>query len=194
MKEKNSEYIKKYLSTASKITNQLNTKEIENIIDVLVTLKKRGGRLFLLGVGGSAANSSHAVNDFRKISHIEAYAPTDNVAEITARTNDDGWETTFSKWLEISHLSTKDAIFILSVGGGNLEKNISLNIIKALRYARKIGCIILGIVSRDGGYTRKVANASVLIQINEPDLITPLSESFQALIWHLIVNHPKLKE
>ena len=172
---------------------EVDTAEVEAVIRLLVNLKKRAGRLFLLGVGGSAANCSHAVNDFRKICHIEAYAPTDNVAELTARTNDDGWETVFGRWLEVSHLSARDMVMVLSVGGGIFEKNISPNIVKALEYAKKIGTPITGIVSRDGGYTRKVATASILIPIREAEFITPLAESFQAIIWHAIVTHPKLK-
>ncbi|MBI2596926.1 SIS domain-containing protein [Candidatus Daviesbacteria bacterium] len=193
MKTAGKNYTKNYLSAATKILDQLDSKEIENAIDLLVSVKQKGGRLFFLGVGGSAANCSHAVNDFRKIARFESYAPTDNVAELTARTNDEGWATTFVSWLEISHLSPNDAIMVLSVGGGNLEKNTSLNIVIALEYAKKIGSSILGIVSRDGGHTRKVTNTSILIRIDEAEYITPISESFQALIWHLIVNHPKLK-
>ncbi len=190
-KEKN--YIDTYLAVAKKVMMEVDTAEVEAVIRLLVNLKKRAGRLFLLGVGGSAANCSHAVNDFRKICHIEAYAPTDNVAELTARTNDDGWETVFGRWLEVSHLSARDMVMVLSVGGGIFEKNISPNIVKALEYAKKIGTPITGIVSRDGGYTRKVATASILIPIREAEFITPLAESFQAIIWHAIVTHPKLK-
>lgn len=191
-KEKN--YIDTYLALAGKVMADIDTAEIEAVISLLVSLKKRGGRLFLLGVGGSAANCSHAVNDFRKICRIEAYAPTDNVAELTARTNDDGWATVFDKWLQVSHLSSSDMILVLSVGGGIFEKNISPNIVKALEFAQKVGSVITGIVSRDGGYTRKVATASILIPIKEADFITPLAESFQAVLWHLIVTHPKLME
>ncbi|MDO8482538.1 MAG: SIS domain-containing protein [bacterium] len=193
MKKTNKNYIDTYLTIAGKVMSDIDTVEIEAVISLLVALKKRGGRLFLIGVGGSAANCSHAVNDFRKICHIEAYAPTDNVAELTARTNDDGWDTVFIKWLEVSHLSPQDMIFVLSVGGGIFEKNISPNIIKALEYAQKVKTPIAGIVSRDGGYTRKVATASILIPILEADFITPLAESFQAVIWHAIVTHPKLR-
>lgn len=193
MKTEEINYTKNYLSTATKIIGQIDKNDIEDTIDLLVTLKQKKGRLFLLGVGGSAANCSHAVNDFRKISHIESYAPTDNVAELTARTNDEGWNTTFVKWLEISHLTKDDAVMVLSVGGGNPEKNVSLNIVFALEYAKKIGSTILGIVSRNGGYTKKVANTCILIPIEEALYITPISESYQGLIWHLIANHPKLK-
>lgn len=188
------DYTKNYMVAVRKLIGQIDSKEIEDTINLLVLLKRNRGRLFLLGVGGSAANCSHAVNDFRKISHIEAYAPTDNVAELTARTNDDGWESTFIEWLKISKLSSKDIVMILSVGGGNLEKNISPNIVRALEYAKSVKSTIIGIVSRDGGYTRKVAKKSILIPINKAEFITPLSESFQAVIWHLMVNHPKLKD
>lgn len=194
MKIEETNYIKNFLSTATKIINRINIKDIEATVNFLVTLKQKKGRLFLLGVGGSAANCSHAVNDFRKISHIESYTPTDNVAELTARTNDEGWNTTFVRWLEISHLSSNDALMILSVGGGDLEKNVSLNIVIALEYAKKIGSTILGIVSRDGGHTKKIADACILIPINEPEYITPISESYQGLIWHLLATHPKLKD
>ena len=192
--KKQQNYINTYLALVKKVIARIDTAEIEAVISLLVNLKKRGGRLFLLGVGGSAANCSHAVNDFRKICRIEAYAPTDNVAELTARTNDDGWDTVFIKWLEVSHLSKNDMVFVLSVGGGIFEKNISPNIIKALEFAQKVGTSIVGIVSRDGGYTRKVATASILIPVREADFITPLAESFQAIIWHLIVTHPKLRD
>lgn len=194
MKIEDTNYIKDYLSAATKIIGQIDEKSIENTLNLLISIKQKKGRLFLLGVGGSAANCSHAVNDFRKISHIEAYTPTDNVAELTARTNDEGWNTTFVKWLEISNLMPDDAVMVLSVGGGNLEKNVSLNIIHALDYAKKIGCTILGIVSRDGGYTKKVANTCILIPIENGEYITPISESYQGLIWHLLATHPKLKD
>lgn len=194
MNTENANYIKNYLSAATKIIGQIDEKEIEYTLNLLLTLKQKKGRLFLLGVGGSAANCSHAVNDFRKISQIEAYAPTDNVAELTARTNDDGWSSTFVKWLEISNLGVNDAVMVLSVGGGNLEKNVSLNIVYALEYAKKIGSTILGIVSRDGGYTKKVANSCILIPIEQTEYITPISESYQTLIWHLLATHPKLKD
>lgn len=187
------DYTTKYLYTAVKLATNLNTEDIENIIDLFVELKAREGRLFLLGVGGSAANCSHAVNDFRKICNIETYAPTDNVSELTARANDDGWDTIFSNWLKGSRLNDKDMVMVFSVGGGNAEKNISTNIIKALDYAKERGATITGIISRDGGHTRRVAHASVLLPISESELITPLAESFQAVIWHLIATHPKLR-
>ncbi|MBI2476194.1 MAG: SIS domain-containing protein [Candidatus Taylorbacteria bacterium] len=190
--KKQQNYINTYLTLVKKVVAGLDTAEIEAVISLLVKLKKAGGRLFLLGVGGSAANCSHAVNDFRKICRIEAYAPTDNVAELTARTNDDGWGTVFCNWLEVSKLTSSDMVMVLSVGGGLMEKNVSPNIVKALEFAQKVGSVITGIVSRDGGYTRKVATASILIPIGEADFITPLAESFQAVIWHLLVTHPKL--
>ncbi len=190
---KSLDFINDYLGVTKKVIGRIDPKEIEDCVNLLVPLKKNGGRLFLLGVGGSAANCSHAVNDFRKIAQIETYAPTDNVAELTARTNDEGWDTTFVSWLETSKLSPSDVVMVLSVGGGNLEKNISPNIVKALEFAKGVRSTIIGIVSRDGGYTRKVAKKSILIPIKEAIFITPISESFQAIIWHLMVNHPKLK-
>jgi len=187
------DFINDYLDVTKKVVGRVDPKEIKACINLLALLKKNGGRLFLLGVGGSAANCSHAVNDFRKIAQIEAYAPTDNVAELTARTNDEGWDTVFVRWLETSKLTSKDVVMVLSVGGGNLEKNISPNIVKALEFAKNVRSTIIGIVSRDGGYTRKVAKKSILIPIDKDLFITPISESFQAVIWHLMVNHPKLK-
>ena len=151
------------------------------------------GAYFFLGVGGSAGNCGHAVNDFRKIVGIESYAPTDNVSELTARTNDEGWHTIFSEWLKISKLNTKDALFIFSVGGGNLEKNISPNLVEALKYGKEVGCKVMGVVGRDGGYTGKVADACVIIPTVNPENVTPHSEAFQAVVWHLLVSHPKLK-
>ncbi|MEK7523297.1 MAG: SIS domain-containing protein [Patescibacteria group bacterium] len=188
------DYFQEYFEGAKEIINRLDKKEIKKTLDELIKLKKRKGRLFLLGVGGSAANCSHAVNDFRKICGIESYAPTDNVGELTARTNDDGWETVFVNWLKGSQLTKKDAIIIFSVGGGNLEKNISANIVSALVYAKKINATILGIVSRDGGYTKKVATSCILIPVLDKDLITPYAEAFQAVVWHALVFHPKLRE
>lgn len=188
-----SEYISDYFEGVSKVAKKLSQKEIEKMTRMLLDLKKRKGRLFLLGVGGSSANCAHAVNDFRKICNIETYAPTDNVAELTARTNDDGWETVFVNWLKGSNLTKKDAVMVLSVGGGNPEKNISTNIVKALQYAKKIKSTILGIVSRDGGYTKKVADACVLVPVISPESITPYAEAFQAVIWHSIVNYSEFK-
>jgi len=186
-------YAQQHLAEASQIIQQLDVSAIEKMADALAELKSTGGRLFFLGVGGSAGNCSHAVNDFRKIVGIETYAPTDNVSELTARTNDEGWGTVFSEWLKISRLSSKDAVFILSVGGGNLEKNISPNLVAALKHAKNVGATVLGVVGRDGGYTAKVADACVIIPTVNPDTITPHSEAFQAVVWHLLVSHPKLK-
>lgn len=187
------EYTQKFLAGAITIIQQINMDDYNKMFKELLKLKQRQGRLFIIGVGGSAANCSHAVNDFRKLCNIETYAPTDNVSELTARTNDEGWDTVFSKWLVTSHLNNKDAILVFSVGGGNLEKNISANIVSALQYGQEIGCTILGIVSRDGGYTKKVATACVLVPIISDDTITPYAESFQGLLWHGIVNYPELK-
>lgn len=187
-------YLKTYFEGIHTVLNKLNLKDVEKLIAHLVGLKKRKGRLFLIGVGGSAANCSHAVNDFRKICHMEAYTPTDNVAELTARTNDDGWNTVFSTWLKDSKLNTKDAVLVFSVGGGNLEKNVSVNIVEALKYAKSKNSTILGIISRDGGFTKKVADAVVHIPPVSPETITPYAETFQAVIWHAIVNFPELKK
>jgi D-sedoheptulose 7-phosphate isomerase len=187
-----SEYLKNYLNGSITVTQQINQNDYNKLLEEFLKLKQRQGRLFIIGVGGSAANCSHAVNDFRKMCNIETYAPIDNVSELTARTNDDGWDTVFSKWLQTSRLNKNDAILVLSVGGGNLEKNISPNIVSALQYAQETGTTILGIVSRDGGYTKKVATACVLIPTISDDTITPYAESFQGLLWHGIVNYPEL--
>ena len=187
-------YAQEHLNEAREIIDQINIEAIEKVADLLATVKKDQGRIFFLGVGGSAGNCSHAVNDFRKIVEIESYAPTDNVSELTARTNDEGWPTIFEPWLKLSKLNPKDAIFIFSVGGGNLEKNISPNLVNALKYAKQVGAKITGVVGRDGGYTAKVADACVVIPTVNPENITPHSEAFQAVIWHLLVSHPKLKE
>jgi len=187
------QFITQFLNESTQIINQLDKAQIEKAVDLLYETRRTEGRLFILGVGGSAANASHAVNDFRKIAGIEAYAPTDNVSELTARTNDEGWSTVFSKWLETSKLKANDTLFILSVGGGNLEKNVSPNLVSALQYAKKVGSKVLGIVGRDGGYTKQVADACVLIPTLNDDNITPHAEAFQAVIWHLWVSHPKLK-
>jgi D-sedoheptulose 7-phosphate isomerase len=186
-------YSEKHLKESIEIINKIDVNVIENIADVLVEIKKNNGRIFFLGVGGSAGNCSHAVNDFRKIVEIESYAPTDNVSELTARANDEGWASIFESWLKISKLSKNDALFIFSVGGGNLEKNISPNLVLALKYAKSIGAKIVGVVGRDGGYTAQVADACLIVPIVNPDNITPHSEAFQAVIWHLLVSHPKLK-
>ncbi|MGQ3889798.1 SIS domain-containing protein [Legionella sp. CNM-1927-20] len=185
-------YTEQYLNEAIKIINQIEINAIEQIVNLLVSLKESNGRLFFLGVGGSAANCSHAVNDFRKIAGIEAYTPTDNIAELTARINDNGWTTTFVEWLKISKLSAKDIVFVFSVGGGDLSKNISPNIVIALQYAKSIGTKIVGIVGRDGGYTAQVAHACIIIPTVNQETITPHTEALQAVLWHLMVSHPKL--
>lgn len=182
-----------FLAEAKEVIEQLDVDTIEHAVDLLAQTKQNGGRLFILGVGGSAANASHMVNDFRKIVGLEAYAPTDNVSELTARTNDDGWDSIFSKWLAVSRLNQKDAVFVLSVGGGNLEKNVSPNLVSALKYAKEVGAKVIGIVSRDGGYTKQVADAAVLIPVINATNTTPHAEAFQAVVWHLMVSHPKLK-
>lgn len=186
-------FARTHLDEARRIIDALDVGAIDRMAEVLAALRQRGGRLFFLGVGGSAGNCSHAVNDFRKLAGIEAYAPTDNVSELTARTNDEGWETVFAEWLKVSKLRADDAIFIFSVGGGNLEKNISPNLVRALQYAKTVGATVLGVVGRDGGYTAKVGDAVCIIPTVNPDAVTPHSEAFQAVIWHLLVTHPALK-
>ncbi|MHB8626461.1 MAG: SIS domain-containing protein [Aggregatilineales bacterium] len=186
-------YAQQYLSEASAIIAQLDLTAVERMAILLSELRARQGRLFFLGVGGSAANCSHAVNDFRKIAGIEAYAPTDNVSELTARTNDEGWATVFAAWLKISHLQANDMLFVLSVGGGNLEKNVSPNLVTAMQYAKEIGAQIVGIVGRDGGYTAQVADTCVIVPTVNSETITPHAEAFQAVLWHLLVSHPVLK-
>ena len=186
-------YTQQHLAEASQIIARIDTAAIDQMVTLLAELRSRGGRLFFLGVGGSAGNCSHAVNDFRKLVGIESYAPTDNVSELTARTNDEGWETVFVSWLKISHLRPDDMLFILSVGGGNLEKNISPNLVTALRYAKEVGAKVIGIVGRDGGYTAQVADACVIVPTVNPETVTPHSEAFQAVVWHLLVSHPTLK-
>jgi D-sedoheptulose 7-phosphate isomerase len=186
-------YSEQHLQEATDIIGKIDVDSIERTAVLLADLRKRKGRLFLLGVGGSAANCSHAVNDFRKICGIEAYAPTDNVSELTARTNDEGWASVFVGWLKVSRLTPEDLLFVLSVGGGSLEKNISPNLVAALEYGREIGTKICGIVGRDGGYTAKVADACVIIPTVNPQNVTPHTEAFQAVVWHLLVSHPALK-
>jgi D-sedoheptulose 7-phosphate isomerase len=186
-------YAKQHLGEAAEVIARLDTSAIEKMAALLAELADRGGRLFFLGVGGSAANCSHAVNDFRKIAGIEAYTPVDNVSELTARINDEGWETIFVNWLKASRLQPKDMIFVLSVGGGSLERNVSPNLVLALRFAKKIGAQIVGVVGRDGGYTAQVADACVVVPTVNPDTITPHTEAFQALVWHLLVSHPAIK-
>ena len=186
-------YSDAHLSEVIEIIKKIETKQIEKIVDLILNVRNEKGRIFFLGVGGSAGNCSHAVNDFRKIIGVESYAPTDNVSELTARTNDEGWSTIFSEWLKVSNLNPKDLIFVFSVGGGNIEKNISPNLVEALNYGKSIGCKLVGVVGRDGGYTTKVAEACVIIPTVNEKTITPHTEAFQAVVWHLIVSHPKLK-
>src|ERR1051325_7980675 len=186
-------YAKQHLAEAAEVIQRLDAEAIERMATLLADLRARQGRLFFLGVSGSASNCSHAVNDFRKIVGIESYAPTDNISELTARTNDDGWATIFVEWLKVSKLSKKDAVFVLSVGGGNLDKNVSPNLVTALQYAKFIGARVTGIVGRDGGYTAQVADACVIVPTVNPETITPHSEACQAIVWHLLVSHPKLK-
>lgn len=183
-------YIKQYLSEAKQIINALNCEEIERMIKILKRVRLARGRLFILGIGGGAGHASHAVNDFRKIAGLEAYTPMDNISEFSARVNDDGWENVFAHWLTGSRLTRKDAVLVFSVGGGNEEKNVSVNLVRGLTYAKKTGTKILGIVGRDGGYTKKVADACILVPVVNPETVTPHTESFQALVWHLIVSHP----
>ena len=186
-------YTQQHLNEAVEIIGKFDADAIERVATLLADTRARGGRLFLLGVGGSAANCSHAVNDFRKICGFEAYAPTDNVSELTARTNDEGWASVFIEWLKVSRLKAEDMVFVFSVGGGNVEKNVSPNLVSALQYAKEIGAKIAGIVGRDGGYTAQVADACVIVPTVNPSNVTPHTEAFQAVVWHLLVSHPALK-
>jgi len=186
-------YAQQHLNEAVDILKKMDVDAIEKMANLLANIKQADGRIFFLGVGGSAGNCSHAVNDFRKIVGIESYAPTDNVSELTARTNDEGWATIFVEWLKISKLNSKDAVFVFSVGGGNLEKNISPNLVTAAQHAKSVGAKVLGVVGRDGGFTAQVADACVIVPTVNPDTITPHTEAFQAVVWHLLVSHPKLK-
>lgn len=186
-------FTEEFLAEVREIAAGVDVAAVEALADELAAVRERGGRLFILGVGGSAGSASHAVNDFRKITGIEAYAPTDNVSELTARTNDEGWATVFEAWLRVSRLRKEDAVLVFSVGGGNLEKNVSPNLVMALKYAQEVGAAILGIVGRDGGYTATVANAVVIVPVVNPAHVTPHSEAFAGTIWHLLVSHPRLK-
>jgi len=186
-------FVDDYLREVAQIIERLDRAAIERMITLLSDLRERGGRLFILGVGGGAGHASHAVNDFRKIAGIEAYTPTDNVSELTARINDDGWESVFVEWLKGSRLNTNDMIFVFSVGGGDVERNVSPNLVRALQYAKQVGATICGVVGRNGGYTAQVADACVIIPVVNLQMVTPHTESFQALIWHLLVSHPKLQ-
>jgi D-sedoheptulose 7-phosphate isomerase len=186
-------FARSHLDESKRIIDALDADLIDRMAELLGAVRAKGGRLFFLGVGGGAGNCSHAVNDFRKIAGIESYAPTDNVSELTARTNDEGWETVFVEWLKVSRLKAEDAVFVFSVGGGNFEKNVSPNLVRALQYAKTVGAKILGVVGRDGGYTGRVGDAVCIIPTVNPDAVTPHSEAFQAVVWHLLVTHPALK-
>jgi len=187
------DFVSRYLQEVTEITGKLDSSRIEAMIQILLETRRNQGRLFILGVGGSAGSATHAVNDFRKIANIESYTPTDNVSELTARVNDDGWDTSFSRWLEGSRLRKNDTLMIFSVGGGNREKNISMNIVKALELAKSVGSKIVGVVGRDGGYTARVGDAIVIIPTISGDTVTPHAEAFQGVIWHLIVSDPRIK-
>ena len=186
-------YTTLYLNEAAQISGALDQAQIDAIVEILCTLRREGGRLFFLGVGGGAGNATHAVNDFRKIAGIETYAPTDNVSELTARINDDGWDSSFANWLLGSRVRSEDVVFVFSVGGGNREKNISMNIVRAIELAKKQGAKVVGVVGRDGGYTAEVADACVIVPTVNAETVTPHTEAFQAVVWHLIVSHPRLK-
>jgi D-sedoheptulose 7-phosphate isomerase len=186
-------HITRYLSEATRVIEQLDRDAIDNVLRLLIALKRRKGRLFFLGVGGGAGHASHAVNDFRKIAGIEAYTPTDNVSELTARINDNGWESAITEWLKGSRLNGNDMVFVFSVGGGNPEQNISVNLVRALDYAREMGATICGVVGRNGGYTARLADACVIVPVVNPDMVTPHTESSQALVWHLLVSHPSMR-
>jgi D-sedoheptulose 7-phosphate isomerase len=187
------EYTRMYFAEVEAITRQIDHAQVDAMVELLARLRDGGGRLFFLGVGGSAGNATHAVNDFRKLCGIEAYAPTDNVSELTARVNDEGWEGVFAAWLRTSRLRADDAVFVLSVGGGDAERNVSANIVAGLRLAKTVGAKVLGVVGRDGGFTRRVADACVVVPTVNPDTVTPHSEAFQAVVWHCLVTHPGLK-
>jgi D-sedoheptulose 7-phosphate isomerase len=186
-------FARQFLEEVQQVTARLDAEAIEKVAEELARVRERGGRLFILGVGGSAANASHAVNDFRKICGFECYAPTDNVAELTARTNDEGWATIFTEWLKGSRLGPRDGLLIFSVGGGNLEKNVSPNLVSAIQWAKQVGATVAGVVGRDGGYTAREATACVVVPTVNPDHVTPHAEAFQAVVWHLLVSHPRLK-
>jgi D-sedoheptulose 7-phosphate isomerase len=187
-------HVSKYFAQVAELATQIDQAQIEGMADGLAALRERGGRLFFIGVGGSAGNCSHAVNDFRKLCGIESYAPTDNVSELTARTNDEGWETVFSEWLVTSNADKDDALFVMSVGGGNLEKNVSVNIVRALETAKARGMTVFGIVGRDGGHTKRLGQHVVVVPTVDPDLVTPHTEAFHAVVWHCLVSHPRLQK
>jgi D-sedoheptulose 7-phosphate isomerase len=187
------DFIARYLAEAGRVAGAIDQAAVARLVDLLVTARDGGGRLFILGVGGSAGNASHAVNDFRKIAHFEAYAPTDNVSELTARINDDGWDTSFAAWLQGSRLSARDMVLVFSVGGGDPDRGVSTNLVRALEHAKAVGARVGGIVGRDGGFTAKVADACVIVPTVSPDLVTAHAEAFQAVVWHCLVSHPRLK-
>jgi len=187
------DYTRVYLAEVRSLADRLDADAIDRMVELLVDLRDRGGRLFFLGVGGGAGNAGHAVNDFRKIAAIESWAPTDNVSELTARINDDGWDSCYAAWLRGSRLTPRDAVFVFSVGGGSVERRISMNIVSALAFARQVGASILGVVGRDGGCTARLADACVIVPIASPETVTPHTEEFQAVVWHLIVSHPRLQ-
>ncbi|MBW4660807.1 MAG: SIS domain-containing protein [Drouetiella hepatica Uher 2000/2452] len=187
-------YVAEFFADAKTIIDAIDINIVEKMVDEIVAIRENGGRLFFIGVGGGAGHASHAVNDFRKIAGIESYTPTDNVSELTARINDDGWESAFVNWLKGSRLNAKDGIFVFSVGGGNAEKNVSVNIVSSLQYAKEIGAKVFGVVGRDGGYTAQVADACVVIPPIRSETVTPQAEAFQAVVWHLVVSHPKLQK
>ncbi len=186
-------YATRYFEEMRSILDQLDPADLDRMAEKLALVRERGGRLFFIGCGGGAGHASHAVNDFRKIAGIESYCPTDNVSELTARINDDGWESCYANWLKGCRLTARDALFIFSVGGGNAEKNISPNIVQALKMAKSVGADVFGVVGRDGGYTKEVATCAIVVPTVSPDTITPHTESFQAVLWHLLVSHPKMK-
>lgn len=190
----NGSFVQQYLIEAKQIIDQLDIGPIDRMAQLLADLRAGGGRLFIVGVGGGAGHASHAVNDFRKIAGIEAYSPSDNVSELTARTNDEGWDTTYAAWLKVSRLSAADMVFVFSVGGGDLERNISANIVRAVQYAKQVGAKVIGVVGRNGGYTASVADACVIVPTVNPNAVTPHTESFQAVIWHLLVSDPRLQQ
>lgn len=190
----NTLFAHQYLEEAKIIIDKLDHQAIEKMTQLLVALRERGGRLFLVGVGGGAGHAGHAVNDFRKLAGIESYSPSDNISELTARTNDEGWDTTYSAWMKVSKLNSKDMLFVFSVGGGDLEKNISPNIVRAVQYAKEVGANIIGVLGRNGGYTASVADACVIVPTVNAEMVTPHTESFQALVWHLLVSDPRLQQ
>jgi D-sedoheptulose 7-phosphate isomerase len=189
-----SEYTQRYFDEVQRIAAAIDPARVDHMVNLLIETREKGGRLFFIGVGGGAGHAGHAVNDFRKIAGIESYAPTDNVSELTARINDDGWDTSYANWLRGSRLKANDCLFVFSVGGGNLEKNISANIVQSLKLAKEVGAKVLGVVGRDGGYTAQVADGCVVIPTLSPDTVTAHAEAFQAVVWHLIVSHPDLKK